>query len=70
MNDQVAKFKPYPFYIGQKIRIEGSYRGGDWEVIDLTETKLLLRCPVSKKEVSWNKFCYFVEECDSQWPQD
>jgi hypothetical protein len=28
----VTVFKPYDFYIGQKIVIEGGPRNGDWEV--------------------------------------
>ncbi len=70
MNHQVTKFKPYPFHLGQKIRIEGSHREGDWEVIGFTETKIILRCPVSKKEVTWDKFCYLVEKSVDQWPLD
>ena len=42
---KVTIFKPYPFQVGQKIRIEGSTRGGDWEVANITERKVSLRCP-------------------------
>ncbi len=59
---KVTIFKPYPFQIGQKIRIEGSTRGGDWEVADVTERKVTLRCPISKKEFTWDLLCYFAEE--------
>ncbi len=66
---EVAIFKPYPFQIGQKIRIDGSTRGGDWEVADITESKVTLRCPISKKEYIWDRFCYFAEEKDdAPWP--
>ena len=65
---KVTLFKAYPFEVGQKIRIGNSPRFGDWEVIKLTEHKVTLRCPVSKKEIVWNRFCYFVEDLDKEWP--
>jgi hypothetical protein len=68
---KVTIFKPYPFQVGQKIRIEGSKRGGDWEVADITERKVTLRCPKSNKEFTWDLFCYFAEEKDnSTWPME
>jgi hypothetical protein len=70
-NHKVIMFKAYPFQIGQKIRIEGSQRGGDWEVIDISERKVTLRCPVSHKQFAWERFCYFVEEKDNEpWPME
>ena len=70
-NHKVTIFSPYPFQQGQKIRIEGSRRGGDWEVIGIEENKVTLRCPVSHKEVTWDKFCYVVEEKDdAPWPME
>jgi hypothetical protein len=55
--------------VGQKIRIEGSKRKGDWEVADITERKVTLRCPISNKEYTWDLFCHLVEEKDdSTWP--
>ena len=68
MSCQVAVFKPYPFKVGQKITIEGGRRAGDWEVIAVTEAKVTLRCPISKKELTWNRFCYFVEDKQMEWP--
>ncbi|RLB41606.1 MAG: hypothetical protein DRH12_07690 [Deltaproteobacteria bacterium] len=66
---KVTVFKPYPFKKGQKIRIEGGPRNGDWEVVDVTEHKLTLRCPVTHRELKCNKFCYFVEERENEaWP--
>ena len=66
---KVSIFKPYPFQVGQKIRIEGSKRKGDWEVADITERKVTLRCPISNKEYTWDLFCHLVEEKDdSTWP--
>lgn len=67
--DKVTVFKPYGFEKGQKIRIEGSGRSGDWEVIDFTDTKVTLRCPISKKEFTWAAFCYHVEDVERQWPE-
>ncbi len=66
---KVTIFKPYPFEVGQKIRIEGSSRNGDWEVTDMTESKVTLRCPLSNKEYTWDLFCYVTEEKDdASWP--
>ncbi len=68
---KVKIFKSYPFQVGQKIRIEGSKRKGDWEVEDITEHNITLRCPVSNKKFTWDLFCYFVEEKDDfPWPME
>jgi hypothetical protein len=70
MTHDVAVFKPYPFTVGQKIRIEGTRRAGDWEVAAIGERKVTLRCPISGKEFEWNRFCYLVdEETGVAWPQ-
>ena len=62
-------FRPYPFEVGQKIRIDGGPRGGDWEVVGLSERKVKLKCPVSGREVEWDRFCHFVEKREQQeWP--
>ena len=71
MGYNVTVFKPYPFKVGQKIRIEESRRAGDWEIAAIGEHKVTLRCPISKKEFEWNIFCYNVEERkNSPWPQE
>ncbi len=68
--DKIVMFRPYPFRVGQKIHIEGGPRKGDWEVIDLSDRKVKLRCPVSLREFEWDRFCYFSEErSDVDWPQ-
>ena len=65
----VAVFRPYPFQEGKKIRVEGGPRSGDWEVISVGERKVALRCPVSGREVHWDRFCYLVDELDDEeWP--
>ncbi len=70
-NHKVTIFKPYPFKVGQRIRIEGSKRDGDWEVIGISESKITLRCPLSKKKFLWDLFCFFVEEKDNtSWPME
>jgi hypothetical protein len=69
-NQTVTVFKPYSFKKGQKIRIDGSKRNGDWEVIDLTDRKVTLRCPVSKRQFEWDLFCYYAEDDENAaWPQ-
>lgn len=71
MGHDVAVFKPYPFSVGQKIRIEDSRRAGDWEIAAVDEHMITLRCPISKKEFKWNKFCYLAEERkDTSWPKE
>jgi hypothetical protein len=67
----VTIFEPYPFEVGQKIRIDGGPRNGDWEVVGVTDRKVKLRCPISLKEFEWDRFCYFMEDRQGvQWPQD
>ena len=69
MSDTVVIFRPYPLPVGQKIFIDGGPRRGDWEVIDVSERKVKLRCPISGREVEWDRFCYFVEERPgAEWP--
>ena len=67
--ETVVIFKTYPFEKGQKIYIEDGPRRGDWEVIDVSSRKVKLRCPISKREFEWNRFCYFDSTDDeSPWP--
>jgi len=68
--DNVIVFKPYAFVGGEKIHIEDGPRRGDWEVIGVSERKVTLRCPVSGRQVEWDRFCYFVENRgDVPWPR-
>ncbi|MCB2169901.1 MAG: hypothetical protein KQI78_19745 [Deltaproteobacteria bacterium] len=65
----VVIFRPYPFEVGQKIYIEDGPRHGDWEVIAVSDRKVTLRCPFSKREFAWNRFCYVAETReDIPWP--
>jgi len=67
----VTIFKPFPLEAGQKIRIVGGKRQGDWEVIKVSETKVTLRCPVSLRQFEWDRFCYHVEERENEvWPEE
>ncbi|SDO40731.1 hypothetical protein [Desulforhopalus singaporensis] len=69
MEHDVTFFRPYPFVVGQKLRIVEGRRKGDWEVVCVKEHKVTLRCPISKKEFEWDRFCYLVEEQkDIRWP--
>lgn len=66
---KVALFRPYPFTPGQKIRITGGKRAGDWQVLSVGERKMTLRCPISGREFEWDLFCYLLEEkTDEPWP--
>lgn len=65
----VTFFTPYPFTPGQKIRITAGPRRGDWEVAATDEQKVTLRCPVSRRQFSWDHFCYLSESrADEPWP--
>ncbi len=66
----VVLFKMYPLEAGQRIRIEDGPRRGDWEVVGLTDRKMRLRCPVTFKEVEWDRFCCLVRELENEeWPE-
>jgi len=65
---KILVFRPYPLEVGQKIFIESGPRRGDWEVLALGNQKVRLRCPISQREMEWNRFCYLVEERDDIWP--
>ena len=70
MGYDVSVFAPYPFYVGQKIRIENSRRAGDWEVAAVDDKTVTLRCPISNKTFEWTRFCYLVaDEKDTVWPR-
>lgn len=70
MGHDVTVFQQYRFTVGEKIRIEGARRSGDWEVAAVEGTKVTLRCPVSKREFTWDNFCYLMaEEKGVVWPQ-
>jgi len=63
-------FREYPFAPGDKIRIQGGKRAGDWEVTAVEGGKVTLRCPVSGRRFTWAAFCYHVEERRGPWPQE
>lgn len=66
---RVVVFRSYPFEEGQRIYIEDGPRRGDWEVVGVTERKVKLRCPISKREFEWNRFCYWAETKENEtWP--
>jgi len=65
----VTVFSPYVFEVGEKITIDSGPRRGDWEVIAISERRVRLRCPVSQREVEWDRFCYLVEKRKGvSWP--
>lgn len=69
MSHQVTVFQIYPLQVGQKIKIADGPRRGDWLVIGLSEQKMRLRCPVSGREVEWDRFCSMVaERKQEEWP--
>jgi hypothetical protein len=67
--DTVTTFRLVPLEAGQKIRILGGPRGGDWLVLSADERKMRLRCPVSGKEVEWDRFLTVAEVLENEeWP--
>jgi len=66
---EVLIFRPYPLKAGQKITIDGGPRGGDWLVVDVGERKMKLKCPITHREVEWDRFCQFVTGSNNEpWP--
>ncbi len=68
MTEKVVFFQSYLFTLGQKVHIKDGPRQGDWLVIGIDERKIQLRCPVSGREFTWDRFCYFVEEREAVFP--
>lgn len=66
--NNVTVFRPYSFEVGEKIYIEGGHRKGDWLVTGCDEKKVTLQCPVSKKEFTWDRFCFHLENREQEWP--
>jgi hypothetical protein len=63
-------FRPQAIQAGQKIHILEGPRRGDWQVIEVGERKMKLKCPISFKEIEVEHFLTFVEErTDVPWPQ-
>lgn len=59
---EVTIFKRYDLEVGQKINIADGPRRGDWLVIGIDDRKMRLRCPVSGKEVEWERFFTLAAE--------
>jgi len=70
MTNSVSIFTPYAFQVGEKIRIEGPNRHGDWLVIAVDGDSVTLRCPISGREFTWKNFCYLTRrEENATWPK-
>lgn len=68
---EVVFFREYPLTVGQKIHIEDGFRRGDWLVTGVTDEKIHLRCPVSGREVVWERtFCFAGVSALDKWPGD
>jgi len=68
MMERVVFFHQYPFVEGEKLHIQDGPRRGDWVVTAVDEKKVALRCPVTGVEVKWDRFCYFSEEKEADFP--
>lgn len=70
MRTRVTTFRRAPLEEGQKVRILDGPRGGDWLVIGVDERRMRLRCPVSGREVEWDRFCVEAGVLeDEEWPR-
>ena len=68
--ESVTTFRHVPLEPGQKIRILEGPRRGDWLVLGAEEHKLRLRCPVSGREVEWDRFLAVAGVLeDEEWPK-
>lgn len=66
---RVMVFRLYPAKVGDKVFIQGGPWGGDWEIIEVGDRKIKLKCPVSHREIERERFFYFVEERHNEpWP--
>jgi len=65
----VTVFRPYEFVVGERITIDQGPRGGDWEVVGVSERKVRLRCPIRGREVEWARCCYLIDKRTGvSWP--
>ena len=53
---KVTTFRRASLEPGQKVRLLDGPRGGDWLVLGVDDRKMRLRCPVSGREVEWDRF--------------
>lgn len=66
---RVTTFRLAPLEAGQKIRILEGPRRGDWLVLDVDGKKMRLKCPVSGREVEWDRFASFAATLENaEWP--
>jgi hypothetical protein len=70
VDHKVIVFREYPFVAGDKIHIGDGCLRGDWLVLGVDERKIQLRCPVSGREVEWERtFCFTEERRQAEWPE-
>ncbi|MFZ2088698.1 MAG: hypothetical protein WAU47_09000 [Desulfobaccales bacterium] len=68
---RVVMFRLYPAQVGDKISIEGGPWRGDWEIIEVGDRKIKIKCPVTHKELERERFFYFLEERENEpWPHE
>ena len=69
-DDLLARWRALPEGKGAAIigTIEEGPRRGDWEVVGVSDAKVKLRCPISKREFEWARFCYVTETREDTWP--
>ncbi len=68
---RVVMFRLYPAQVGDKIFIEGGPWRGDWEIIEVGDRKIKIKCPVTHKELERERFFYFLEERENEpWPHE
>ena len=45
----VRRFRKYPLKVGDRVFLEDGPRRGEWEVMDIEDEKMTLRCPISHR---------------------
>ncbi len=68
MKEEITVFTPFDFQPDQKIHISDGPRKGDWLVTNCDDRKVTLQCPISKREFTWNRFCYQAGIEKRLWP--
>jgi len=68
---EVTFFREVPLKVGQKINFVDGKRRGDWLVVEITDRKIRLRCPVSGRELESDRIlCHAETKVVREWPAE
>ena len=65
MSDKPTVFEPYPFKVGERILRRRKGKLEDWDVIDVTETEITVKCPFHGMKLIWEKDRFWYGEQSS-----